>query len=368
MVYCRQLVWNYLIIFLCWQQSFILCQQTKFESQPISVCLCADDWGDIFSNQRVPWRDIKDKLEMSGYILQQLSLEQILRPATHGLFDFIIFFDQSWDIWTDRVIEQVKTIPYQKRILFLWEPPTTMLKSYFRVYHNLFSRIFLPFYQLVDLKKYFKFYYPQMTIKRINTIDDFSQKKLCTSILARKKNDQKFNLGDVLVPLNCTTIKCEYLFESYSEREQAFNFFDQHPEDFDLYGIGWEQCRYKTYRGPVPSKIDVLKKYKFVIAYENTYGLHGYITEKIFDAFIAGTVPIVWGSEHLADIPAGCCIDAKQFGSYKNLYEFLKNMDRTEYNEYLHRIENFLRSERAYLFSADGFVELFEESFRKNIY
>ena len=46
--------------------------------------------------------------------------------------------------------------------------------------------------------------------------------------------------------------------------------------------------------GPVADKLAFQKAYKFSIAYENSRG-PGYCTEKIVDAFAAGTVPIYWG-------------------------------------------------------------------------
>lgn len=46
--------------------------------------------------------------------------------------------------------------------------------------------------------------------------------------------------------------------------------------------------------GPVADKLSFQKGYKFSIAYENS-STPGYCTEKIVDAFAAGTVPIYWG-------------------------------------------------------------------------
>ncbi len=48
-------------------------------------------------------------------------------------------------------------------------------------------------------------------------------------------------------------------------------------------------------RGPVPDKIEFMRPYKFCIAFENS-SCPGYVTEKIMDCFIAGCIPIYWGS------------------------------------------------------------------------
>ena len=52
--------------------------------------------------------------------------------------------------------------------------------------------------------------------------------------------------------------------------------------------------KYKNNVGPIKDKITFLSSYKFSIAMENTEG-DGYISEKIIDSFIAGTIPIYYG-------------------------------------------------------------------------
>ena len=47
--------------------------------------------------------------------------------------------------------------------------------------------------------------------------------------------------------------------------------------------------------GKVINKIDFLSSYKFSITMENSEG-DGYISEKIIDSFIAGTIPIYYGN------------------------------------------------------------------------
>lgn len=54
------------------------------------------------------------------------------------------------------------------------------------------------------------------------------------------------------------------------------------------YGAAFGQ----TYEG---IKAELLKQYKFNIAFENTLK-HGYVTEKLFEAKLAGCIPIYWGS------------------------------------------------------------------------
>ena len=53
--------------------------------------------------------------------------------------------------------------------------------------------------------------------------------------------------------------------------------------------------KYKNNVGRVADKIKFLSSYKFSIAMENTEG-DGYISEKIIDSFLSGSIPIYYGS------------------------------------------------------------------------
>lgn len=80
--------------------------------------------------------------------------------------------------------------------------------------------------------------------------------------------------------------------------------------------------------GIIKNKIKFLSNYKFSIAMENSEG-QGYISEKILDSFIAGTVPIYYG---------GYMID--EFINPKS-YILIKNEnDMQEKIEYIKRIDN----------------------------
>ena len=72
--------------------------------------------------------------------------------------------------------------------------------------------------------------------------------------------------------------------------------------------------RYPSYAGEISSKRAILEQYKFSICYENMSDMPGYITEKIFDCFFAGCVPIYLGASNMTDyIPGGTFIDKRKF-------------------------------------------------------
>lgn len=136
--------------------------------------------------------------------------------------------------------------------------------------------------------------------------------------------------------------------ELYSERFKAIKWFEKnHLSDFDLYGIHWERLYVRSpikilrlpnrlpalskifhfkrpsYKGAVKSKKEILQNYKFSICYENCSS-NGYITEKIFDSFFSGCVPIYLGAPNIDKyIPLNCFIDFRDFKSYEDLYMYI---------------------------------------------
>lgn len=170
----------------------------------------------------------------------------------------------------------------------------------------------------------------------------------------------------------------------YPERVNTIRWFESHaPEEFDLYGVDWDipEVRsgiygkferrfwrmlsnfltlrpFSSYRGSVPHKRDVLAKTRFSICYENVRDLPGYITEKIFDCFFAGCVPVYWGANNIADhVPTNCFIDRRNFSNTEEVYRFLKSITEQEFRGYQQRISDFLRSGAAYPFSSECFAE-----------
>jgi hypothetical protein len=172
--------------------------------------------------------------------------------------------------------------------------------------------------------------------------------------------------------------------ELYSERVKAIRWFEKNaPQDFDLYGIDWEFPPLKagvsgkvvkrlwkylsrfislhpfpSYRGRVDHKHKVLARTRFSICYENVRDMPGYITEKIFDCFFAGCIPVYWGASNVdSHIPADCFIDRRKFRDTEHVYDFLKSISEEDFIGYQKRIAAFLESDKAYPFSSEYFAE-----------
>lgn len=169
--------------------------------------------------------------------------------------------------------------------------------------------------------------------------------------------------------------------ELYSERRKVINWFESADNlDLDLYGNGWgsykvssnrwyrplnrifsylpvNQKIHSSWKGRAENKIEVLSRYKFNLCFENAKSFPGYITEKIFDSFFAGTVPVYWGASNIDRyIPADCYIDYRKFSNISDCYDFLKNITNDQIINYQQSMQQFLKSEKCYQFSIDCFL------------
>jgi hypothetical protein len=152
-----------------------------------------------------------------------------------------------------------------------------------------------------------------------------------------------------LAMINSNKLPRLYRRELYTERLRAIEFFEQFGE-IDLYGPGWNcpsnrvgttwmpytgrrvlrgltstwqrvrpdrrlVAARRAWRGLAPTKAETLGGYTFALCFENMI-LKGWITEKIFDCFFAGAVPIYWGAPEIGEvIPPECFIDMRHFAS-----------------------------------------------------
>ena len=80
-----------------------------------------------------------------------------------------------------------------------------------------------------------------------------------------------------------------------------------------------------------PARVALYRRYKFVLAFENSFA-PDYVTEKVFDALRAGSVPVYRGCDQVAELVPSpdCYIDANQFSSPRELGDFLDHLDRDD--------------------------------------
>ena len=89
--------------------------------------------------------------------------------------------------------------------------------------------------------------------------------------------------------------------------------------------------KYKTVdSGCSKDKIEFLKHYKFSICFENSKNL-GYITEKLFDSFEAGTIPIYYGDDSILELLNNkSYIHIKNESEFDEKIELIKKIDQND--------------------------------------
>ena len=82
---------------------------------------------------------------------------------------------------------------------------------------------------------------------------------------------------------------------------------------------------YRNFKGSFAGeKMEVISRYRFSISVENYLGNCCYISEKLFDSFIAGTVPVYLGEKNIDQvIPKESFVDVRDFSSQTALLEYL---------------------------------------------
>lgn len=151
----------------------------------------------------------------------------------------------------------------------------------------------------------------------------------------------------------------------YQKRLDAILYFSS-VMGFHLYGTGWDGINQvsKYHRAakrigaaPVADKLMTMTQFKYALCFENCV-FPGYVTEKIFDCFFSGCIPVYWGAPDIADfVPAEAFIDMRQFQNFEEANCFLKKMSSLEANRYIGVARDFLASSAFKKFHQDFWVD-----------
>ncbi|MCX2494154.1 glycosyltransferase family 10 [Pedobacter sp. PF22-3] len=146
--------------------------------------------------------------------------------------------------------------------------------------------------------------------------------------------------------------KKKYL-DLYKNRLEAAIYFSKY-DDFALFGRGWNTKNtlnsevfnqiQKINPLEIDDKFETLSRMKFSICFEN-FRFPGYITEKIFDCFFTGTIPIYLGAPDIENyVPSNCFIDAGQFTNFSDLNNFIRSISSEKIKELQENAAKFLNS------------------------
>lgn len=247
------------------------------------------------------------------------------------------FEDHDKFVFYDLNINQILPEKFKKKCVLFNCEPFVFQADFF----DNFERVYTWNDDLIDNKKFFKFYYPYLTEMDKN-IPSFDSKKFC----------------------------CMIASHWVAHRLDAVRYFMDKEGILDIYGrnLPPPYSLSQNYKGAIPGhhsgpeKFNTLKNYKFCLCFENSIGLKGYITEKIFACFSTGCVPVYWGAENINDyIPDDCYINMNQFRSYEEVLNFLNSISEEQYITYQNNIRKFIASEKAQCFNIETFDRMMED-------
>jgi len=161
--------------------------------------------------------------------------------------------------------------------------------------------------------------------------------------------------------------------ELYSFRKKIINYYYKNnliPE-LDLYGFGWGNKGedidvLSLYKGTVPNKNEILQNYYFSYCIENSTQPY-YLSEKIFDSFLAGTIPIYKGDPLIHEqIPSNSFVNIDDFKTISDLHNYLKRLTKSELECYINNGKNFLLSREAQVFLYNYFINTIKSVIKIN--
>lgn len=230
-----------------------------------------------------------------------------------------------------------------KKVVLLFESEVIKKWNWDKKRHSDFDLIFTWNDDLVDNEKYFKFNF---------SVNPNNFKKF-------DNNSKKYDLV-----LFCGNHVSSHNNELYSVRRNLIYYFEKNKDiQFKFWGAGWRTKfkknklnyikqlikfkiasfkKFNNYCGLADNKLEILKVSRFNFCIENANGYNGYITEKIFDSFRAGCIPVYTGPPNISRyIPDDCYIDYSKFNSISEFVNFIKNMSSETEQAYINRIEAF---------------------------
>lgn len=295
-------------------------------------------------NGLAPFVRLKEDLEKKGFEVCTFDLALNANDPSQYNGSYYLSFGRLRDT---AVLRQLQVKPYG---FIIMEPP--LIKS-------------KPYKLLPELTSFFENVFIHNT-----TGDGYDIQRVTTSKLKRLYWPQPFD--DVLEKywnrqnreLKVVMINAKHRQRGFSARELysqrikwclALNKF----LPVDIYGRGWADffsknsvsisyvLNYfgiqKIYKGPCESKFEVMSRYDFALCFEN-FIMDGYITEKIFDCFYSGVIPVYWGGDHITQyIPEKCFIDLRRFKDAKALALHLKALTPEQKSEYRENARQFIK-------------------------
>jgi hypothetical protein len=312
------------------------------------------------------WYLVKELLEREGICVH--TADAISNAESDDVF---VALSKIW--FRDNLWHHYSRLAYEKRmhrrILLEGEPPVISPNMYIGM--RRLSGIFNELYYCCKLSDTF-FSGPLKNLLFNHGIESAKYFRLSASMDTILESKFERRSRRFMVMINANKYPILPYRELYSSRIKAVNYFG-YEEGFDLYGKWWNRITFyphildmravrACYKGIIPSleeKYDVLSKYTFSLCFENCR-IEGYSTERIFDCFSVGTIPIYYGDPLISQmIPRDCFIDFSEFQDFRLLNEYLRSLSEDDVDRYRRNIRQFMHSPAFDPFKVETFVRNF---------
>lgn len=317
-----------------------------------------------------PWRLVRDLGRDAGFEL--MTADQVLSHGNN--FQEVRVLSYDWPPSTDALVAQGA----QLGVLTSLEPPVIAWELYYhlariseRFPHTLLFEGGRP--RAATTTQFHALYFPQVRRPMPIAWSDWRRRKFLVSITSNKAIVRSFRRlfdrpREVSLKREIATRRYAAIGQDlYLERLRVAAQFADRP-DFDLFGQGWHRQHpavptnlhaaiLRAYRGPVAKKLETLGQYRFSLCLENSI-FEGYVSEKIFDCFFTGTIPIYLGSPDVERlIPPQAFIDLRRFTTYSELESFLDQLDEASMRGYVEAAQDFVRSADYAPFTVECFAQ-----------
>lgn len=152
--------------------------------------------------------------------------------------------------------------------------------------------------------------------------------------------------------------------ELYSARRSfAKHINSRNAEHLILGGRGWDDEGLPSL-GVVDDKVAFLKQGQFNVCFENSNLQKGWVTEKLLEAILVGSIPIYYSIGHdLNILPGDIYINAASFNSWEELYDYCLSLDPSQRVSYVEAGWDWLTSGEGQFFTTEKSVDTLIEAF-----
>lgn len=328
-----------------------------------------EDDGPVDQAPYTPWRLVRDLARERG--LDVMTADQIAARGIHPGDVTVISYD--WPPAAEVLVSQGA----RPGVLTSLEPPVIAWELYFhlrrlsaRFPHTLLFAGGQP--RTAHTTAFHTLYFPQVRGPQPVNWQDWLRRKFLVSINSNKAMVRSFTRffdrpREVSVKREIASrLYAPIAADLYLERLRVAAHFSGRP-DFDVFGQGWQrkhpavpmhlhQAILRAYRGPVAEKLETLAQYRFSLCLENSM-FAGYVSEKIFDCFFTGTIPIYLGAPDVQRyVPPETFVDLRRFRTYHDLESFLDHLDESAMRHYVEAAADFVRSAAYQPFTVECFA------------